>query len=78
MYEHGSLLALFLFLRHVHNSRERKQICGSPHAVRNGNPLRTIPFLLPEMPMRACPHKRLDKKCLRKRRDKRKVEKKNG
>ena len=27
------------------------------------------------MPIRACPHKRLDKKCLRKRRDKRKVEK---
>ncbi len=78
MYEHSSLLALFLFLRHVHNSRERKQICGSPHAVRNGNPLRTIPFLLPEMPMRACPHKRLDKKCLRKRRDKRKVEKRMG
>ncbi|MCI9218455.1 MAG: hypothetical protein HFH94_01730 [Lachnospiraceae bacterium] len=24
-------------------------------------PLRAIPFLLPEMPVRACPHKRLDK-----------------
>ena len=61
MYEHGSLLALFLFLRHVHNCQGQERICGSPHAVWNGNLLRTIPFLLPEMPMRACPHKRLDK-----------------
>ncbi len=68
MYKHGSLLALFLFLWHVHNCREQKQICGSPHAVWNGNPQRTIPFFVrsfavsvPEMPMRACPHKRLDK-----------------
>ena len=66
MYKHGSLLALFLFLRYVHNCREQKQVCGSPHAVWNGNSQRTIPFLLPEMPVRACPHKRLDKKCLRK------------
>ncbi len=44
MYKHGSLLALFLFLRYVHNSRE--QICGAPHAVRNGNPQRTIPFFV--------------------------------
>ena len=33
-------------------------------------PSRAIPFLLPEMPMRACPHKRLDKNNLRKRREK--------
>ena len=33
-------------------------------------PLRAIPFLLPEMPIRACPHKRLDKKASEKERKK--------
>ena len=34
------------------------------------NPLRAIPFLLPEMPIRACPHKRLDKEASERERKK--------
>ena len=44
MYKHGSLLALFLFLQDMQGCR--KQICGSPHAVWNGNPYGTIPFFV--------------------------------
>ncbi len=70
MYEHGSLLALFLFPQVVQRCGEQKQICGSPHAVWNGNPYGAIPFLLPEMPAKALPHERLDKTSLRNRREK--------
>ena len=77
MYKHGSLLALFLFLRHVYNSQGQERICESPHAVWNGNLYGTIPFFMcgftvsvPEMPAKAYPHKRLDKRKPQKRGEK--------
>ena len=69
MYKHGSLLALFCFHRMCITVRDKNDLWIATRSM-EWKPSRAIPFLLPEMPMRACPHKRLDKNNLRKRREK--------